>query len=150
VAEEPLDWVALSVRGRVVGPWMAAFAPGRNHGASAADGQGGHERVGIVALVSDGVGRGQPLKQGLGLRSVVALAGAQANPYARAGRGLWPPGASWPSACRGSRPGLAALFLRDPLACWWACTVVESTSSLGKASSCCTASKTRSQTPETA
>ena len=80
-AEEALDGVALGVAGRIVGPWGAPLAPGRNQGLGVARGQGGYQRVGIVAAVGDGVGRGQTLEQRQGLRDIVALACAQPDAH---------------------------------------------------------------------
>src|SRR5438552_18732287 len=77
-AKQPLNSVALSVAGGVVGPRRATFAPGWNHGLRAAGGQGSYERVGIVAAVGNEVDRGQAVEQGQRLWGVVALTRRQA------------------------------------------------------------------------
>jgi hypothetical protein len=146
-AEQPLDGVALGVAGHVISPRVATLAPGRNDGLGAASGQGGHERAGIVPPVSHQVRRGQPVEQRQRLRGVVALAGGEAaahEPAPGVGHGVQLRRQAAAAAPQGLRP----VFLRAPLACWCARTVVESTSSVCKASSCCTAASTRAHTPE--
>ena len=148
-AEEPLDGVALGVAGCVMGAWVPALAPGRNYGTGAARGQGGHERVGIVAAVGHLERRREAREQGQRLRGVVALADGEAAAHRpAAGVGGHVHLARKPAAA--APEGLRSVFLRAPLACWCARTVVESTSSVCSASSCCTASNARCHTPEAA
>ncbi len=147
--EEPLNGVSLGVAGRVVRPRVAPLAARRNHGHGAAGSQGSHQRVRIVAPVGNQVGRGQALEQGQGVRGIVALAGREAathGPAAGVGHGVQL--AAQPAAA--ASQGLRSVFLRAPAACWCARTVVESTSSVCRAASSCTASNTRCHTPEAA
>lgn len=141
-AEQAFNRVPLGVTYVVVGSGEAALAAGWNHGTDAAGRERGHERVGVVAALGDEVGRGQALKRRQGLWGVVALTCAQAQahgPAAGVGHGVHF-GAQPTTA---APEGLRSVFLRAPLARWWARTVVESTSSVCKASSCCTAAKIR-------
>jgi hypothetical protein len=145
-AEEPFHRVALGVAGSVVGPRSTAFTSGRNDGAGAAGSQGAHERVGIVAAVGNEVGWGPPVEQQQSLRSVMALTRRQAAAYKPAsGISYHMQLASQPATA--AAQGLRPVFLRAPLACWCARTVVESTSSVCNASSCCTAASTRATPP---
>jgi hypothetical protein len=145
-AEEPFHRVALGVAGSVVGPRSTAFTSGRNDGAGAAGSQGAHERVGIVAAVGNEVGWGPPVEQQQSLRSVMALTRRQAAAHKPAsGISYHMQLASQPATA--AAQGLRPVFLRAPLACWCARTVVESTSSVCNASSCCTAASTRAHTP---
>jgi hypothetical protein len=146
-AKEPLNRVTLCIPGYVVGPRVSTLTPGRNQGTSAGGGQGPHQRVGIVAAVSHDIRRVQPGEQRQGLRRIVPLALRQATthkPTARIGHRVQLGRQPTTAAPEGLRP----VFLRAPLACWWTRTVVESTSSMCSASSCCTAASTRAHTPE--
>lgn len=148
-AKQPLHGVALGITGVVVGPRVSTLPARRNHGAGAARREGGHQPVAIVATVSNEVGWGQARKQRQRLRGIVALAGRQADaqkPASGIGYGVQFTRQPATTASESLRP----VFLRAPLACWCARTVVESTSNVCKASSCCTASKIRCQTPEVA
>ena len=115
-AEKPLDGMALGVAGRLVGPWVAAFAPGRNHGTDAAGSERGHERVRVVGAVSHHIGWRQALQQGQGLGRVMAWARRQAAAHEPAPRiGHHVPFAR--QAATAAPQGLRSVFLRAPLAC---------------------------------
>ena len=145
-AKQALDGLPLGVAHGVVGAGLAALPPWRNDGAGAPRSQGGDQRVGIVAAVGDELSRGQLAEQRQGLRGVVALARGQAAAHeapAGIGHHVHLTGQATATAAQGLRP----VFLRAPLACWCARTVVESSSNVCNASSCCTAAKTRAHTP---
>ena len=148
-AKEALNGVLLGVAGCVVSPRVTTLAPGRHHGANAVVSECGHQWGGITGSVGHHERWGQALKQGQGLWRLMALPGCEAaTPRSTAGLGghMQICGQAPTAATQGLRP----IFLRAPLACWCARTVVESTKSVRSAGPSCTASHPRCQIPEAA
>lgn len=115
-AKQSLNGVSLGVAGRVVGPRRTAFSAGRSYGVRAANSQGVHERVGIIAAVGNQVGWGQAVEQWQRLWGVVALTRRQATAQKSAlgiGHHVHLARQTTAAAAQGLRP----VFLRAPLAC---------------------------------
>lgn len=146
-AEEALDEVALLVEDRIEGPPRDGAGSARNDGNGSGGGDGIDGTLPVIAFVSEDEAGPDAIEQGFDLSDVVALAACQedANRQAERVGGDMDLGAQ-PAFGAAERVSFSP-FLGAPALCWWARTIVLSTSTYSQSGVSAKALKRRSQTP---